>query len=164
MLDTLRTIISLSRYNIPRPGILFLLISYLKHTNGVDHDMELCACAVVDLCSQLISEQNVMSVSRDKHATRNQTQKQTPGFMDKGLLGDWNSNTLYVRMRNLYPSVPVIGILSVSNTAYRHQCFLPYKSAQPSILYRVLNGRRYQSQAASSSFHATDSYKRVEGG
>ena len=108
MLDTLRTIISLSRYNIPRPGILFLLISYLKHTNGVDHDMELCACAVVDLCSQLISEQNVMSVSRDKHATRNQTQKQTPGFMDKGLLGDWNSNTLHVRMRNLYPSVPVL--------------------------------------------------------
>jgi hypothetical protein len=79
--------------------------------------------------------------------------------MDEDLLGDWNSNTFHVRMRNLYPSVPVIGILSVSHTAYRHQCFLPYKSARPLILYRVLNGRRYQSQAAPSSFHATDSYK-----
>jgi uncharacterized protein YutE (UPF0331/DUF86 family) len=69
-MDTLRTIISLSRYILLVQESFSCSCPTLKHTNGVDHNMELCARAVADLCSQLISKQNVMSVSQDKHATR----------------------------------------------------------------------------------------------
>ena len=53
------------------------------------------------LRNRLISDQNVKTKLR----------KQIPRFEDKDFLGDWNSHTLHVCIRNPYSGAPVIRIL-----------------------------------------------------
>ena len=98
--------------------------------------------------------------TRHKKAKRG---RQISRSEDKDLLNDSNSHALSVRMRNPYPGVPVIRILSLSHTVYGH-----YASLYP----RMCNLRFFIVGSTDAftglklphlPFHATDSYKWTEG-
>jgi len=64
-----------------------------------------CADAVADICYRFVSDQ-IIKFARLKTNTLQEHpsgRRQILRFKDKDFLDDWNSHTLYVRMRNLYP-------------------------------------------------------------